>query len=164
MFAYLGLVRAPSRFAAIAIALFAAVAPFRAEAAAVVSVTVDQATVASVPEGTKTLVIGNPIIADVTPLKGANTMVVTGRGFGETNLIALDSHGNVLEERVIRVGPPKSVLVVQRGMSRETYSCTPQCMPMVELGDANDPFSQNSSQITSRNSLAAPAAAPVSMH
>jgi Flp pilus assembly secretin CpaC len=164
MFACLGLARTPSRFAAMAIALIAAVASFRAEAAAVVNVTVDQATVAPVPDGTKTLVVGSPIIADVTLLKGANTMVVTGKGYGETNLIALDSRGNVLEERVIRVGASKSVLVVQRGMARETYSCTPQCMPMVELGDANDPFSQNSGQITSRNSLAAPAAGSTGMH
>jgi Flp pilus assembly secretin CpaC len=164
MFACLGLVRAPSRLAAMAIALFAIVAPFRAEAAAVVNVTVDQATVAPVPEGTKTLVVGSPIIADVTLLKGANTMVVTGKGYGETNLIALDSRGNVLEERVIRVGASKSVLVVQRGMSRETYSCTPQCMPMVELGDATDPFSLNSGQITSRNALATPPPASTGMH
>jgi Pilus formation protein N terminal region len=160
MFACRGLVKAPSRFFAIGLALFAVTAPECAKAVPVVSVQVDQATVTSVPEGTKTLIVGSPIIADVTLLKGANTMVVTGKGYGETNMIALDGRGNVLEEKLIRVEPSKSVLVVQRGMSRETYSCTPQCMPMVELGDASDPFSLNSGQINSRNSMAGPASTP----
>jgi Flp pilus assembly secretin CpaC len=133
------------------------------QAAPLLDVTLDQAKVARVPEGTKTLVIGSPIVADVTLLKGSNTMVVTGKGFGETNLIALDGEGNILDEKMIRVAPTNSVLVVQRGMDRESYSCTPLCMPAVQLGDGPQ-FSNASGQITARNGLAAPAASPQQAH
>ncbi|MGO4869687.1 MAG: pilus assembly protein N-terminal domain-containing protein [Roseiarcus sp.] len=136
--------------------------PARAETA-VLSVTLDQAKIARVPEGTVTLVIGNPIVADVTMLKGAGAMVVTGKGFGETNLIALDGRGNVLDEKTVRVVPTSSTLIVQRGMERESYSCSPSCMPTVQLGDGKE-FTDASNQITARNALTAPSAGTQSQH
>jgi hypothetical protein len=129
----------------------------------VLSVTLDQAKIARVPEGTTTLVIGNPIVADVTMLKGSGAMVVTGKGFGETNLIALDAQGNVIDEQTIRVVPTGSVLVVQRGMDRESYSCAPQCMPTIQLGDGKV-FTDASNQFTARNALVAPSANTQNMH
>lgn len=122
------------------------------EPVAVLNVTLDQAKIARIPEGTATLVIGNPIVADVTMLKGSGAMVVTGKGFGETNLIALNGQGDVLDEKTIRVVPTGSVLVVQRGMERESYSCAPQCMPTIQLGDGKV-FNDASTQLTQRNSL-----------
>jgi hypothetical protein len=156
MFAFIRLARAPSRLVACgALAVALCLGAGAAAAEPVLNVSIDQAKIAKVPDGTKTLVIGSPIVADVTLLHGSNTMVVTGKGYGETNLIALDNSGNVLEERTIRVEPTRSILVVQRGMDRESYSCTPTCMPVVELGDGPI-FGQTSAQITARNSLAAP--------
>jgi hypothetical protein len=124
-------------------------------AAAILSVTVDEAKIARVPDGTATLVIGSPIVADVTMLKGSGAMVVTGKGFGQTNLIALDAQGNVLDEKTIRVVPTTSTLLVQRGTDRESYSCAPLCMPTVQLGDGKQ-FGDASGQITARNGLAQP--------
>jgi Flp pilus assembly secretin CpaC len=138
--------------------------PATAEALApVLSVTLDQAKIARIPDGTVTLVIGNPIVADVTMLKGSGAMVVTGKGFGETNLLALDSHGNVLDEKTVRVVPTTSTLVVQRGMERESYSCAPDCMPTVQLGDGKE-FTDASGQITARNALMQPSAGVQSSH
>jgi len=151
--------RRPFTSAALALVMNAALGQFVAQAAPILDVTLDRATISRVPEGTKTLVVGSPIIADVTLIKGSNAMVVTGKGFGETNLIALDGEGNPLLEEMIRVAPPNTVLVVQRGMDRESYSCTPQCMPSVQLGDGPQ-FANASGQITARNSLETPAAAP----
>jgi Flp pilus assembly secretin CpaC len=147
-----------------ALALAVGAAP--ADAAApdqVLRVQVDQAKIARIPEGTVTLVIGNPIVADVTMLKGSGAMVVTGKGFGDTNLIALDAQGNVLDEKTIRVVPTGSVLVVQRGMERESYSCAPQCMPTVQLGDGKQ-FGEASGQVSARNGLLAPSQAMQSQH
>ena len=118
----------------------------------VLRVMLDQAKIARIPDGTMTLVIGNPIVADVTMLKGSGAMVVTGKGFGDTNLIALDAQGNVLDEKTIRVVPAGSVLVVQRGMQRESYSCAPQCMPTVQLGD-DKLFGVAAGQLAARNGL-----------
>jgi hypothetical protein len=124
----------------------------------VLRVTIDQAKVAKVPAGTATLVIGNPMIADVTMLKGGVGMVVTGKGFGQTNLIAIDADGNILDEKQLRVEPGNSVLVVQRGDSRASYSCNPTCMPTVQLGDDEKVFGDAGGQIQARNGLAAPVA------
>jgi Flp pilus assembly secretin CpaC len=62
-------------------------------------VTIDQARVVNVPTGTEALIVGNAAIADLTLLKQGATMIVTGKGFGETNFIALDAKGNPWRNR-----------------------------------------------------------------
>jgi len=126
----------------------------------VLRITIDQAKVAKIPAGTQTLVIGNPMVADVTMLKGGSGMVVTGKGFGQTNLIALDAQGNILDEKQLRVEPGNSVLVVQRGEARASYSCNPWCMPTVQLGDDSKVFGEAGGQIQQRNGYATSGAAP----
>jgi Flp pilus assembly secretin CpaC len=118
-------------------------------------VTLDQAKVVALPPGTSTLIIGNPMIADVTMLKSANSMVVTGKGFGQTNLIAIKGDGTVLEDRQLRVLPAKSVVVLQNGASRVSYACNPDCMPTVQLGDDPKTFAEAGGEIASRNGFAA---------
>src|SRR5208283_4018064 len=75
-------------------------APGGAWAASVdlVQVSVDKARVARIPDHTQILVIGQPGIADVTMLKNSGMGVITGKSFGETNLVALDAQGNLLGE------------------------------------------------------------------
>ena len=120
----------------------------------VLAITIDQAKVAKIPAGTATLVVGNPAIADVTMLKGGLSMVVTAKGYGQTNLVAVDASGNILDEKQIRVDPARTMLVVQRGAARSSYSCNPWCMPTVQLGDDNTVFGEAGSQISTRNGLA----------
>ena len=57
------------------------------------------------PERASTVVIGNPLIADVT-LQPGNVMVVNARGYGVTNVIALDRNGATLMERLVRSRAP----------------------------------------------------------
>ena len=120
----------------------------------VLEITLDQAKVAKVPTGTTTLVVGNPSVADVTMLKGGVGMVVTGKGYGQTNLVAIDAQGNILDEKQIVVIPTRTVLVVQRGDSRVSYACNPQCMPTVQLGDDSKSFGDAAGQISQHNGLA----------
>jgi Flp pilus assembly secretin CpaC len=129
-----------------------------AGAADSIIVSLDQAKVARMPANAQTLIVGNPAIADVTMLKSSGTMVITGKGYGETNLIALDKNGDLVAESAIRVRGNGSVLLVQRGMERESYSCAPQCVPSIQLGDGKM-FESTAAQITARNNLANPGAA-----
>jgi hypothetical protein len=62
--------------------------------------------------------------------------VITGKSFGETNLIALDGQGNLLGEWTIRVGGDNDGLIVQNGVNRESYICAPHCLPTIDLADA----------------------------
>jgi hypothetical protein len=105
-----------------------------------IKVYLDQARLLRLPEGTATLVVGNPLIADVAVQSGG-TMVVTGKGYGNTNLVALDRNGAVVLEHQVEVqGPQGSTVVVYRGVERETYSCTPVCERRITLGDTQNFF------------------------
>jgi len=114
----------------------------------------DRAKIIKLPEKTKTVIVGNPIIADVT-LGKDGLVVLTGKSFGSTNLIALDAAGAILNESTIQVRQAsENTMVMQRGMDRETYSCTPTCMPTVALGDETKYFNDTGAASMARNKLA----------
>jgi len=134
-----------------------ALAPTPAAAGArdLVTVTVDRARIARIPDKTQTLVIGQPGIADVTMLKNSGMGVITGKSFGETNLIALDGDGNMLGEWTIRVGAEKADLLVQNGLNRESYICAPNCLPTVELSDSKAVASDRASAVSAHSIFSA---------
>ena len=68
-------------------------------------------------------------------------LVVTGKGYGATNFIAMDRAGEVLVDRVIQVeGPTDQLVTIYRGVERESYSCMPICQRRVTLGDGENYF------------------------
>ena len=100
-----------------------------------IAVNVDQAKLVKLPAHIATIVVGNPLIADVT-LQPGGLVVVTGKGYGATNMIAMDRAGSILVDRIIQVeGPSDQVVTVYRGVERESYSCMPVCQKRVTLGD-----------------------------
>lgn len=115
-----------------------------------IEVVLDQTKVLQLPPNTQTVIVGNPIIADITMLKQTNQMVLTGKGYGQTNMIALDVDGNAIGESTVKVMGINHGLVVQRGMSRETYSCNPRCQPTINLGDDAKYLTETSGQIRAR--------------
>jgi hypothetical protein len=121
--------------------------------AAEINVILDQARIAKVPDHTATIVVGNPLIADVS-IQAGGTMVVTGKGYGLTNLIALDRAGKVLAEQQVRVRAPSDAVVVYRGVARESYSCSPYCERRITLGDTPDFFDTTLGQTGNRNARA----------
>lgn len=123
-------------------------------AAEPVGVTLDQAMILKLPENVATIVIGNPAIADVSVQSGG-LVVVTGKGYGSTNFVALDRSGAVLMERSILVrGPSDNTVVVYRGMERETHSCTPNCERRITLGDSPNFFTATLGQSNARTGQA----------
>ncbi len=122
-----------------------------AHAAEVVEVLIDQAKIIQLPDSTLTVVVGNPLILDVALLRTSGKVVLTGKGFGETNLIAVDRNGGVVSESTVRVKEPRGNVIVQRGVDRETYNCRPRCQPTVALGDAPRYMTETVNQISARN-------------
>jgi len=120
-----------------------------------VSVQLDQAKLMKLPDGVATIVVGNPLIADVS-LQPGNMVVVTGKGFGTTNVVALDHSGAVVLDQEVQVqGASDRIVTIYRGAERETYSCTPVCQKRMTLGDSSSYFESTLQQIDSRNSKAA---------
>lgn len=119
-----------------------------------IAVNVDQAKLVRLPGHVATIVVGNPLIADVT-LQPGGMVVVTGKGYGATNFIALDRGGEVLVDRQIEVeGPSDRLVTVYRGVERESYSCMPICQRRVTLGDGDTYFKNTMDQAGSLSSQA----------
>jgi len=123
-----------------------------------IAVYVDQAKLVKLPAKVSTIVVGNPLIADVT-LQSGGIIVVTGKGYGATNFIAMDRNGEVLVDRQIQVeGPTDQLVTVYRGVERESYSCMPICQRRVTLGDGENYFKAAIDQAGSLSGQAAGAA------
>ncbi len=141
----------------IASALPAAAAAAGAEPSDPIVVRLDQATIMNLPVRAATVVIGNPLIADISIVRSEDRLfaVLTGKGYGATNVIVMDHGGVVLAEKTVEVtGPSDPVVVVYNGVKRETYSCTPICSPRITLGDHKDYFLETLAETTNRNTQA----------
>jgi Flp pilus assembly secretin CpaC len=147
-------VRAPFGIRSLAVGFLlwpvaALAAPAVTPAADAIAVNVDQAKLVRLPARVATIVVGNPLIADVS-LQTGGVVVVTGKGYGATNFIAMDRSGEVLVDRVIQVeGPTDQLVTVYRGVERESYSCMPICQRRVTLGDGEGYFKSTIDQASS---------------
>ena len=130
-------------------------AGFAAPAPEMVAVNVDQAKLVRLPGKVATIVVGNPMIADVT-LQPGGIVVVTGKGYGATNFIALDRAGEIVVDRIIQVEGPTDyqLITVYRGVERESYSCMPVCQRRVTLGDGGEYFKSTLEQAGTLNGSA----------
>jgi hypothetical protein len=128
-------------------------------AAEAISIVLDEAKILRLPEKASTLIIGNPAVADGS-LQAGGLLVVTGKGYGTTNLIALDPKGNVLAEYSLTVTAPRGMVTVYRGIDRESWSCDKQCERAAVLGDAPAYFKATVDQAKDRNAAATGAVTP----
>jgi Flp pilus assembly secretin CpaC len=95
----------------------------------------DQSQLLRLPRPATEIIIGNPSIADVS-LQGGNLLVVTGKTFGITNIIALDADRNVIQDqRVVVERDERRVVNLHKGSTRFTYSCSPNCETNLTIGD-----------------------------
>lgn len=124
-----------------------------AEPDSAVIVTVDRAKVFRMSSPAKTVIIGNPSIADAT-VEDDVTLVLTGRSFGVTNLIVLDREGNpIVDETIVVKGHETNTVRIYRRDERQTMACAPVCEPTLTIGDNSARFEYAQEQITARNQL-----------
>ncbi len=114
-------------------------------------VKVDQARVMKLPDRVATIIIGNPLIADAA-LQAGGILVITGKGYGSTNMLALDRGGKVIMDRTVQVRAPgdAGLVTVYKGVARESYSCAPECAARITLGDSKDFFNDALAQGNAR--------------
>ena len=145
--------RAAAMFAlgfALSCALFAQ-APAAASDLIVVS---DQSQLLRLPRAVSSVIIGNPSIADVN-VQASNLLVVTGKSFGITNIIALDAERNIIQDQRIVVTRDETRTVnLNKGGKRRSFSCTPNCSPMLTIGDEEDYFSMVSNHAQAKAKFA----------
>ena len=113
----------------ILIAALLAVSSFVAPAmaGAGIEVTMNQAKIVKLSRPADTIVVGNPAIADAS-VQDASTIVLTGKGFGVTNLVVLDTDGSpIVDEQVTVVRQAASSVRIYRRAEIQTMSCTPYC-------------------------------------
>lgn len=92
-----------------------------------IQVMMNQAKIMKLARPADTIVIGNPLIADAS-VQDASTIVLTGKGFGVTNLVVLDAEGTPIVDQEIVVSRhfANSVRIYRRS-DVQTLSCTPYC-------------------------------------
>jgi Flp pilus assembly secretin CpaC len=79
------------------------------------------------------VIVGNSNVADAT-VADPTTIVLTGRSFGTTNLVLLDSDGNAIaDERVLVSIDEGNTVRVFRQTNRLILSCTPNCEQHVDF-------------------------------
>lgn len=146
-----------SRLTLAGLAVAAGLAALPAQAAPI-QVIVDQAKVMRISRPADIVIIGNPAIADAT-IQDSQTLIITGHSFGMTNLIVLDAQGQSIADEQITVSPQNDqVVTVYRRASRQTFSCTPDCSPVLAVGDNQAAFDAVNTQIQTQTSLSASAA------
>jgi Flp pilus assembly secretin CpaC len=142
----------------IALAATLGAAPTQADT---LTVNVDRAQVLKLPERIATIVVGNPLIADAA-LQSGGILVITGKSYGSTNLLALDRNGRVVMDKTVQVlGISGSdVVVVYKGTERESYNCAPDCERRITLGDSPAYFNATLAETGARTGQAQTSAQP----
>jgi Flp pilus assembly secretin CpaC len=92
-----------------------------------INILMNQAKILKLSRPADTIIIGNPEIADAS-VQDSSTIILTGRGFGATNLVVIDADGVPLLDEQITVSRDftNSVRVYRRA-NVQTLSCTPYC-------------------------------------
>jgi len=113
----------------------------------------DQSQLLRLPRAISQIIIGNPSIADAS-VQASNLLVVTGKTFGVTNIIALDQQGNVIQDqRVIVQRDTARMVNLHKGSQRQSFTCAPECTPTVTIGDDKEYFAKISEHAKRKTSF-----------
>ena len=134
-----------------------------------IRVPLDNAKMLTFSRPMRSVSIGNPTIADITVIDRTHILIM-GKTFGSTNIIALDPAGQeAINDQVVVTGRPGGTIIVQRGIARTTLMCTEQLCeadpaPGDDAGGAqklvDPPYAALTAQSANRESAADRAADP----
>ena len=117
--------------ALLAAALVAPVAAMAQNGTGALNVEIDRSARIQLRGAASSVIVGNPQIADVTVVE-ANTLFIVGKGYGVTEVVAVDGLGRTLFQREIVVtgGSTGSVRVWRGGQATE-MACGASCAPSI---------------------------------
>ncbi|MBL8548685.1 MAG: pilus assembly protein N-terminal domain-containing protein [Hyphomonadaceae bacterium] len=100
------------------------------------------------------IAVGNPSIIGVS-VQNERLIFVTGRAYGQTNLVVIGRGGRTLFNGRVMVTPDESGQVtVTRGVATERLSCNPICRPRPDIGDSVTSFAAVDEQVNRRATAA----------
>jgi len=123
----------PSRLAALMAAAAVLALPGAGMAqSARLNVEIDQATRVQLRGPAGSVIVGNPLIADVTVVD-SNTLYITGKGYGVTEIVAVDTIGRTVfqSQVVVSEGSGNGRVRVWRGGQATEMACGSSCSPSV---------------------------------
>lgn len=113
----------------------------------------DQAQIVTLAEQPSTVIVGNPAIADVTT--EGRMLFFHPRGFGVTNVIALDPDGKKLGDYVVSIVTDDNYTVsMYSPAGRKSFNCRKDCETTMRIGDSTTYFSAYNSQADDKNTIA----------
>ena len=95
------------------------------------NVEIDHATRVHLRAPAGSVIVANPRIADVTVVD-ANTLFITGKGYGVTEIVAVDAAGRALfQSQVVVTAGSTGTVRVWRGGAATDMACGSSCSPSV---------------------------------
>jgi Flp pilus assembly secretin CpaC len=92
-----------------------------------IHIVMNQARILKLARPADTVVVGDPEIADAV-VKDSRTVVLTGKGFGITNIVIIDADGAaIVDDQVMVSRSVANTTRVYRRAYVQTLSCTPYC-------------------------------------
>ena len=114
----------------LAVAMSMATGSALAQSAAM-NLAVDTSQRVSVRGAISSIIVANPQIADATVVD-ANTLFVTGKGYGSTQITAVDAIGRILfQNQIVVTGGQAGAVRVWRGGQVTEMACATSCSPSV---------------------------------
>ncbi len=125
-----------------------------------ISIPMDEVRVVAFSQPVQTVYIGNPLIADVTMIDSRHAFLL-GKGFGATNIVALNSDGKqVVNDTVSVFGHTGNLVILHRGAAQATYACAgSRCEIAPTPGDDKDYYSSRMGQLADHQEAGMKAAA-----
>lgn len=107
------------------------------------NVEIDQATRVQLRGPAGSVIVGNPLIADVTVVD-SNTLYITGKGYGVTEIVAVDTIGRTVfqSQVVVSEGSGTGRVRVWRGGQATEMACGSSCSPSVRGTSGTAPMAE----------------------
>jgi len=130
-----------SRIPAVLLAAALLAAPVLANAQdGALNVEIDRSARVQLRGAAASIIVANPQIADVS-MVDANTLFIVGKGYGVTEVVAVDGVGRTLFQREIVVsGGATGSVRVWRGAQATEMTCGASCSPSVRSAPAAAPI------------------------